>query len=169
MSGGIDLQQESKEVDDAAGIFVAKAAGIAVRAAWVEWEDRLEMRRLQLRRHELFGAEAGYADHADIAVAPGLGRDPFDEVVAVERARAAGFRLADAARIADHVHVAAPDEETRVAGLGRTGPQHRPGRMGERRLRRFRTLQVLVVNRERQQGRELFGRFRTIDVDRDLD
>ena len=58
MSGSIDLQQESKEVDDAAGIFVAKAAGIAVGAAWVEWEDRLEMRRLQLRRHELFGAEA---------------------------------------------------------------------------------------------------------------
>ena len=107
MGRRIDLQQKSKQVDDAAGIFVAKAAGIAVGAARIERKDRLEVGRLLLRRHELLGAEAGNADHADIAVAPGLGRDPFDQIVAVERARAAGFRLADAARIADHMDVAA--------------------------------------------------------------
>jgi hypothetical protein len=41
--------------------------------------------------------------------------------------------------------------------------------MGERGLGQFGTLQVLVVNREGQQGRELFRRFRTVDVGRDLD
>src|SRR4051794_17278165 len=41
--------------------------------------------------------------------------------------------------------------------------------MSERGLGQFGTLQVLVVKRERQQGRELFRRFRTVDVGRDLD
>jgi hypothetical protein len=76
-------------MNDAAGIFVAKASGLAVGAARIERKDRLEMGRLELCRHELLGA--GDADHADMAVAPGLRRDPFDQVVAVEGARAAGL------------------------------------------------------------------------------
>jgi hypothetical protein len=134
----------------------------------IERKDRLEVRRLELRRHELLGAEAGYADHAHVAVAPGLGRNPFDEIVAVEGARAAAFRLADTARIADYVHVAARDQIAGVAGLRRTGPQHRPGRMGQRCLRRLGPLQVLVVDRESEQGGELIRRVRTVDVDRDF-
>lgn len=156
-------------MDDAAGIFVAEAAGFAIGAARIERKDRLEMRRVELRRHELLGAEAGNADHADIAVAPGLPRNPFDQIVAVECARTAGFRFADAAGIADHVHVAARDEKARVAGFRRAGPQHRPGRMRQRRLGELGALQIFVVNRERQQGRELLRRVRAIDVDRDLD
>src|SRR5215470_12477989 len=101
MRRGVDLQQEAEEMEDPAGIFVAEPASFAVSAARIEREDRLEVRRLELRRHELLGAEAGNADHAHIAVAPGLGRDPFDEIVAVEGARAAALRLPDAARIAN--------------------------------------------------------------------
>src|SRR5215831_20129690 len=107
MSRGIDLQQKPKQMDDAAGIFVAEAAGFAIGPARIEGKDRLEMRRAKLCRHELLGAEAGNADHADIAVAPGLRRNPFDQIVAVEGARATALRLADAAWIADHMHVAA--------------------------------------------------------------
>jgi hypothetical protein len=65
--------------------------------------------------------------------------------------------------------VPAPDEEARIARLRRTGPQHRPGRMGERRLGQVGTLKILVVNRESQQGGELFLRLRAVDVDCDLD
>jgi hypothetical protein len=127
------------------------------------------MRRIELRRHELLGAEAGDAHHPHIAVAPGLSRNPFDQIVAVERARTTPFRFGDAAGISDDVHVATPDEKARVAGFRRTGPQHRPCRMGQRRLGEVGALQVLVVDREGQEGRELVGRVRAIDVDRDLD
>src|SRR5262245_63728412 len=80
-------------MNDAAGIFVAEAAGFPVGAARIERKDRLEVRRVELRRHQLLGAETRNADHADIAVAPRLPRDPFDQIVAVERARPARFRL----------------------------------------------------------------------------
>ena len=153
MGRGINLQQKAKEMDHAAGIFVPEAAGFAIGAARIEWENRFQMRRVELRSHELLGAEAGNADHADIAVAPRLRRDPFDEVIAVEGARAAALRFADAARIADHVHVAARDEKARVTGLGRAGPQHRPRGMRQRSLSGFRPLQVLVVDREGEQRR----------------
>ena len=123
--------QITKQVHDAAGIFVAEAAELAIGAARVEREDRLQMRRLLLGDGKLLGAEAGNADHADIAVAPRLRRDPFDQIVAVPLARAAAFRFADAARLTDHVNIAARHEESRVAGLHRAGPQRRP-----RRLRR---------------------------------
>ena len=169
MGRGIDLQEKPKEVDDPAGILVAKAAGFAIGAARIERKDRLEVRRLQLRRHQLLGAEAGYAHHPDIAVAPGLRRDPFDEIVAVERARSAAFRLADAAGISDHVHVAARDEKAGVAGFRRSGPQHRPCRMRQGSLRQLGALQVLVVDRKGQERRELVRRFRSIDIDGDLD
>src|SRR5262249_4381317 len=169
MRRGIDLQQKPKQMDDAPGIFVAEPTGLAIGAARIERKDRLEMRRIELRRHQLFSAEAGNAHHPHIAVAPGLPRNPFDQIVAVERARAAGLRFADAAGISDHVHIATPDEKARVAGLRRTGPQHRPRRMRQRRLGDLGALQVLVVDRESQEGRELVGRVRAIDVDRDLD
>jgi len=82
------------------------------------------MRRIELCGHELFGAEAGNTDHPHIAVAPRLRRDPLDQIVTVECARTAAFRFADAARIPDHVDVAARDEKSRIAGFRRPGPQH---------------------------------------------
>ena len=91
----------------AAWILLAEAAQRAVSAARIEREDRLERRRLLLGDVELLGAEAGNADHADLAVAPGLPRDPLDQVVAVEFARSTAFRLADGARGADDMHIAA--------------------------------------------------------------
>src|ERR1700722_20642123 len=116
-------------MDDAAGIFVAEAAELAVGAARVEWKDRLEMRRLFLGDGKLLGAKAGNADHADLAVAPRLRRDPFDQVVAIPLARAAAFGLADAARRADDVDIAARHEKLGIAGFHRPGPQRRPGRL----------------------------------------
>src|SRR6201981_4199917 len=107
-------------MDDAAGILVAEAAGFAIGPARIERKERLEMRRIELRRHELLGAEAGNAHHPHIAVAPGLPRNPFDQIVAVERARTAAFRFGDAARISNDVHVATSDEKARVAGFRRT-------------------------------------------------
>ena len=84
--------------------------------------DRLEMRRLHRRSRELSHREVADAEHADIAVAPRLGGDPFDEVVkilpllAVEQGpRAAG--AAGAAGVDDKVDVAARNEEVGRAGL----------------------------------------------------
>ena len=122
MDGGEMADQIAEQVQHAARIFLAEAAQHAIGTARVEREDCLEMRGLLLSDVKLLGAEAGNADHADIAVAPGLGGDPFDQVVAVPFARAAAFRLADAARRADHMHVAARGQEMGVAGFLRTGP-----------------------------------------------
>ncbi len=159
----------AEQMDDAARIFLAEAAEHPIGAARIEREDRLEVRGLLLGDVQLLGAEARDADHADIAVAPGLRRDPFDQVVAVEDARAAAFRLADAARHADDVHVAARNEEARVAGLHRAGPQRRPGRLRRDRVRHLGALEILVVDRERQECWKLFTRVGPVDVDRELD
>ena len=70
-------------MEHAAGIFLAEAAERAVGAARIEREDRFQMRRILPGGMELLGAEAGNADHADIAVAPRLLRNPFDQIVAV--------------------------------------------------------------------------------------
>ncbi len=114
--------QIAEQVNDAAGIFVAEAAELAIGAARIERKDGAQMRRLFLGHRKLLGAEAGNADHADFAVAPRLRRDPFDQVVAIPFARAAAFGLADAARRADDMDIAARDEEFGVAGLHRPGP-----------------------------------------------
>src|SRR5690242_2298695 len=99
--------QVAEEMDDAAGIFLAEAAERAVGAARIEREDRLQMRRILLGGVELLGAEPGNADHADLAVTPGLRGDPLDQIVAVPLVAAAAFRFADAARRPDHMDVAA--------------------------------------------------------------
>src|SRR6185312_15624537 len=101
-------------------------AEFSVSAARVVGEDSLEFWRLLARGVKLLGSERADADHADIAVAPRLLRDPFDHVVAIPFARAAvaGFEIA--ARRADHMHKTARDEELRVARFGVTEPQARP-------------------------------------------
>ncbi len=114
--------QITEQMDDAAGILVAEAAELAIGAARVEREDRFEMRRLLFGDRELLGAETGNADHADIAVAPGLHRDPLDQIVAIPLARPAAFGFADATRRADDVNVTARHEEFGIAGLHRPGP-----------------------------------------------
>src|SRR5262249_4676471 len=43
MRRGIDLQQKPKQMDDATGIFVAEAAGLAIGAARIERKDRLSL------------------------------------------------------------------------------------------------------------------------------
>ncbi len=120
------VHQVAESMHHAAGKFLAEAAELAVGAARIVGKNRLELRRLLARQVKLLGGECADADHADIAVAPGLLRDPRDDVVAVPFARAAvtGFEIA--ARRADHVHVAARNEELGVAGFGVAEPQRRP-------------------------------------------
>src|SRR5206468_526716 len=108
-----------------------------------------EMWRLLFGGMKLLGAESGDANHAHIAVAPGLSGDPFDQIVAVPLARPAALRLPDAARRADHVHITARHQEMRVASLQRAGPERRPCRLRRQPLSYLGTLKVLVVNCER--------------------
>src|SRR5690606_5556373 len=59
-------------------------------------EDGFEVRGAFGGGEDLHGPEVGDADHADVAVAPGLGGDPFDEVVGVLAERdPAGVVVAD--------------------------------------------------------------------------
>src|SRR5262245_12826399 len=75
--------QITEQVNDTARIFVAKAAEFAVGAARIEREDCFEVWRLLLGDGQVLGAETRNADHANIAVAPTLHCDPFDQIVAV--------------------------------------------------------------------------------------
>ena len=86
-------EQIAEQMEHPARIFLAEAAQLAIGAARIEREDRLQMRRLLLGDSELLGAEAGDADHADIAVAPWLRRDPLDQVVAVPFAASRRLRI----------------------------------------------------------------------------
>ena len=95
-------------------------------------EDRLEVRRRLGRAHHLHGGEIGDADHADVAVAPGLLRHPLHEIVDVlALAMAAEVVVADelavgaagAAHVGDHMGVAAIDHGADVAGLDAAVPE----------------------------------------------
>ena len=102
------------------------------------------------------------------AVAPRLRGDPFDEVVAIPLSRAAAFRLADAARRPDDMNVSARNQKVGVAGFLRAGPERSPGRLRRNCLGDVGALDILIVDREREQRRQLFGRVGPIDVDADL-
>ena len=127
------------------------------------------MRRLLLGNGELLGAEAGNADHPDVAVAPRLRRDPFDQVVAVPFARAAAFRFADAAWRADDMNIAARHKELGIAGLHRAGPQRRPGRLRRQRLAPYPDPESPCCRWRRQAAQEIFRPLRPIDVDANFD
>lgn len=80
---------------------------------------------------DLHGPEIGDADHADVAVAPGLGGDPFDEVVGVlAEGDPTGVVVADvlavgvtgAADVADDVDVVLGDDAGDVAGFDAAVP-----------------------------------------------
>ena len=127
------------------------------------------VRRILFGGVELLGAEAGNADHADIAIAPWLLRNPFDQVVAVPLAASAAVGFENSARRTDDVNIAARDEEFGVARLQEPGPQRGPSGLRGQRGGDLRPLQVLVVDREREQRGKFLGRIRTIDVDRKID
>ena len=93
VQGGKMHDQVSEEVEHPARIFFPKTAERAQRTARVEREDCLQMRRILLGGMELLRPESGNADHADIAVAPWLLRNPFDQVIAVPLAASAAVRF----------------------------------------------------------------------------
>jgi len=142
--------QVAEKMNDATWIFVAKTAQLAISAARIEREDRFEVRWRLLGDRKLLGTKAGNADHAHIAVAPVLRRDPLDQIVAVPLARAATLRLTDAARRADDMRVAARDKKLGVAGFHWPRPQRRPGGLWWQRFGEVRTLQILVVDGQGQ-------------------
>ena len=127
------------------------------------------MRRILFSGVELLGAEARNADHADIAVAPRLLCNPLDKVVAVPLAASTAIGFEDATRRTNDVDIAARDKELGVARLQQARPQRGPCRLGRQRCGDVRSLQVLIVDREREQHRKLLGRVRTIDIDRKVD
>lgn len=154
----------AEEMQHPSGMLIAKAAEGPVGAAGIKGEDRFERRRALLGHGDLFGAKAGYADHAHIAIAPGLGGDPFNEIIAIPFARAAPFGRPDAARLADHMHIAARYEKAGVAGLQQPRPERRPGGLGRQACRIIGPLQILVVDGEGEERWKAPLHRRPIDI-----
>src|SRR3990172_12674740 len=77
------------------------------------------MRRIERAHLELEPGEIGDAEHADVAVAPGLVRQPLDRIAHVlhfQRPHHLKFalRLAGAAHVDDGLDVTAPDQKRRI-------------------------------------------------------
>ena len=120
------------------------------------------MRRLLRGGVILAPAPVGIADHADIAVAPILGGDPLDQVVAIGalvfiEQRPSALRIPGAAALRHHMDVAVRDVETGGAGFDRVAPM--------RRL----LLNVLRIGREREQHRISPALFRLVHIHGQLD
>ena len=147
-----------------AGMLIAKPAEGPIGAAGIEGEDRLQRGRTLFRHRQLFGAKARYPDHAHIAVAPRLGGDPGDEVMAIPLPRASALRRADPARLADHMHIAARHEKAGVARLQQPRPERRPGGLRRQASRIIRPLQVLVVDGEGEERGKAPLHRRPIDI-----
>src|ERR1700689_2269677 len=162
------IHQITESMQHAARIFLAEAAELAVSAAWIVGKDRLELRRPLARKMELLRRKGANADHADIAVAPGLSRDPLDDIVAIPFARAAiaGFEIA--ARRTDHVDGGAQKEKLGISGLRVAKAERRPRRLRRKMLRQFVTLQFLGVHAERKEYGKGTGRVRPVHVDDDV-
>ena len=99
--------------------------------------DRRKMRRELLRDGPLVEAGVGAAPHRDLAVAPGLLRQPLDDVVSVAAVVGEGFEDAAGVPAAAHVH-----EREHVAVRGEV----------ESALE----IAVADVRREREDSREIF-------------
>jgi hypothetical protein len=77
------VQKVGKCVKQPSGIEVAEAKHSTVSATRVVWEDRLQGRMLLRGRAPLLTGVCGNSDHPDIAVAPGLLRNPLDQVIMI--------------------------------------------------------------------------------------
>ena len=163
-------QQVRHHLDDAARVELAQAPHAAVGAHGVVGEDGFQMRGLLHGRPELFAAEGGDADHAHIAVTPGLGGDPFDHVVVVPYVLAVlTLRLAHSSQLRDHVRVAVGHQALGIPSLDHPVPQAGVGRLRRQGLGEFRPLQVLVVYGAGVEHGILALRLGPVDVDRKLD
>src|SRR5580700_10633286 len=101
------IHQITESMQHAARIFLAEAAELAVSAAWIVGKDRLELRRPLARQMELLRRKGADADHADIAVAPGLLRDPRGGAVDVPLSQPAISGLKIARRRKDYGNISA--------------------------------------------------------------
>ena len=121
---------------------IAKLVHVEVAAVH---EDRLEVGRRLGGAHHLHRGEVRNADHADIAVAPGLLRHPFDQVADVLALAMAAeivvaheltVRAAGAAHVSDHMGIAARDHGADIAGFDAAVPQRARPRLRRQRQRR---------------------------------
>ena len=116
-NGLVEIADELLPVEAARGAEHAAAVrvGVEVEARHLGKQGP-EMRRRSGSGEVLGDAEIGAAEHPDLAVAPGLGRDPFRHVVRVtglrgrELAPAYPEGCAAAAGVDAHRHVAVPDD-----------------------------------------------------------
>ena len=167
--GGEMVHQIAEGMQHAARIFLAEAAEFAVGAARIIGKDRLELRRLLAREMELLRGEGANADHADIAVAPGLLRDPLDDIVAVPFARAAVARFeVSRAAFRSRGHSRAK-RKTRCRPLphGRATASTTTA-AAENACGRLVTLQFLGMHAEGKQHRKPAWRVRPVHVDHDV-
>src|SRR5438045_1443923 len=78
------------------------------------WRNRLQMRIVEQRNFPLRDAEIRSADHADLAVGPGLGGKPVERVVAIRpflrKRTEAAFGSIAAAHVLQHEGIAMIDE-----------------------------------------------------------
>ena len=139
------------------------AAVAVIVGAGERCKNRLEW--LRTERGHGFGkpGEVGNAEHADGAVAPGLGRQPVDQVADVanfERAheliKAPG--VAAAAHVEDRVDVPAARKEHRVAAFHVTAYWREAHRTHRRRL------EIFVISVSAEDDRKTFVRRRTIKI-----
>lgn len=75
------------------------------------------MRRLLARNVKLLGGESAYSDHADLAAAPRLPRNPFDEVKAIPIPRAPVIGLEMTSRLGNHLHTTAANKVISPASM----------------------------------------------------
>ena len=77
MTPGEMILRVAEQIQHAARKILAEAAERAIGAAPVIGKYRLQMRRVLFGGVQLLGREGADADHADMAVAPGLLRPPI--------------------------------------------------------------------------------------------
>ncbi len=94
-----------------------------------------------MRRPELLAGVGGDADHAHVAVTPGLSGDPLDHVVVIPLVlTVVALRFAYSPELGDHMHIAVGDEAFGIATLDDPVPEGSISRLGRQSFSDFRTL-----------------------------
>src|SRR6266700_2109400 len=161
------ILQIAERMDHATRIFLVETAKVPIGAARIVREYSLEIRWMLPGRMELLGGVSADPDHADIAVTPGLPRDPLDQIVAIPEPRATVAGFPHAARRTDHVDVAARHEKARVAGLHMADPEGRPCWLRRKRSRILGSLNLLAVRGKGKEYGEFARRLGAVHVDND--
>ena len=121
---------------------------------------------------ELYFAVVRVTHHADVAIAPGLLGDPFDQVIAVSAFLGGvspgvlALRMSGASRIGDDVDIAPGDDFRGIAGFQVAVPD---GALIERLRWQIQSCSIFAVAGHGQQSGKLAFDIRTKDIDRQAD